>query len=308
MPGSGAGGDAVHEPLVDVAIVTWNTRETTLQAIKALLAAAPDGVRVFVRDNASDDGTAEAIAAAYPDVEVEAGDRNLGFAGGMNTILRRSTAPWLLLLNSDAWPEAAAITRLIACAGRHPRAAAVAPKLLRPDDRLEPSAWPFPSLRVTLASALRRDRNIWPHDVERRVDWAVGAAWLVRREALDQIGLLDESLFMYAEDLEWCWRARDAGWEVWFTPGAVVRHIGNQSGAQRFGADQPAAWIANSVAVYRRRHSRAATGLWRYANAASAALHGRRALRSGDVPGAEQLRVQKRAWLRPTASADGAAA
>ncbi|HVT66011.1 MAG TPA: glycosyltransferase family 2 protein [Mycobacteriales bacterium] len=305
MPGSGAGRDVVHEPRVDVAIVTWNTRETTLQTIRALRADAPDGIRVLVRDNASSDGTAEAIATAYPDVDLEAGDRNLGFAGGVNTILRRSEAPWVLLLNSDAWPEAGAISRLIDCAERHPRAAAVAPRLLRPDGRLEPSAWPFPSLGVTLASALRRDRNIWPHDVERRVDWAVGAAWLLRREALGEIGLLDDSLFMYAEDLEWCWRARDAGWEVWFTPDAVVRHIGNQSGAQQFGARQPAAWITNSVAVYRRRHSRFATALWRLANAGSAAWHARRAHRSGDPAGAEQLRQQQQAWLRPEAAADG---
>jgi GT2 family glycosyltransferase len=304
MAGSGAANDAV----IDVAIVTWNTRETTLAAIAALLAAVPDGVRVLVRDNASSDGTAEAIAAAYPQVEVDAGDRNLGFAGGVNTLLRRSTAPWVLLLNPDAWPDPGAITALLGCAARHPKAALVAPKLLRPDDRLEPSAWPFPSLRVSVTSALRRDRNIWPHNAERRVDWAVGAAWLIRREALDEVGPLDDSLFMYAEDLEWCWRLRDAGWEVWFTPEAVVRHIGNVSGAQQFGERQPAAWIANSVQVYRRRHGSVGTYLWRVINAASAALHARRARRDGDATGAEQLRRQKEAWLHPAASAGSAAA
>ncbi|HVU60067.1 MAG TPA: glycosyltransferase family 2 protein [Mycobacteriales bacterium] len=303
-----AGSDAVMAPVVDVAIVTWNTRETTLKAIESLLAAAPPGARVLVRDNASDDGTAAAISAAFPQVDVDAGDRNLGFAGGVNTILRRSTAPWVLLLNPDAWPDAGAIERLLDCATRHPRAAAVTPKLLRPDDRLEPSAWPFPSLGVTLASAVRRDRNIWPHDAERRVDWAVGAAWLIRREALEAIGLLDESLFMYAEDLEWCWRARDAGWEIWFTPDAVVRHIGNVSGAQQFGARQPAAWIANSVQVYRRRHSRAGTFAWRIANATSAARHARLARNRGDAAGAEQLRQQRAAWLRPGAATEGAVA
>jgi GT2 family glycosyltransferase len=301
-----AGSGAAETPVVDVAIVTWNTRETTLKAIESLLAAAPAGMRVLIRDNASSDGTAEAISAAYPQVELDAGDRNLGFAGGVNTILRRSTAPWVLLLNPDAWPDAGAIERLLDCAGRHPRAAAVAPKLLRPDDRLEPSAWPFPSLGVTLASAVRRDRNIWPHDAERRVDWAVGAAWLIRREALVAIGLLDESLFMYAEDLEWCWRARDTGWEIWFTPDAVVRHIGNVSGAQRFGERQPAAWIANSVLVYRRRHGRLSAYLWRNANAVSAALHARRARRSGDAAGAEQLCRQRAAWRRPDGATDDA--
>jgi GT2 family glycosyltransferase len=263
---------------------------------------------VFVRDNASSDGTAAAVAAAYPDAEVDPGDENLGFAGGVNTILRRSTAPWVLLLNSDAWPEPGAIEAMLACAARHPRAAVVAPKLVRPDGRLEASAWPFPSMRVTLGSALRRDANIWPHDVERRVDWAVGAALLIRRAALDEIGELDDSLFMYAEDLEWCWRARDAGWEVWFTPAAVVRHIGNESGAQQFGERQPAAWIANSVQVYGRRHGTLATTTWRLANAASAAIHGRRARRKGDATSAEHFRQQKEAWPHPPPAVGGGVA
>ena len=296
---------AVGGAAIDVAIVTWNTRATTLKAIEALLAAAPGEVRVLVRDNASSDGTAAAVAAAYPQVEVDPGTENLGVAGGGNTILRRASAPWVLLLNSDAWPEPGAIDHLLACADRHPRAAVVAPRLVRPDDRLEASAWPFPSHRVTLASALRRDSNIWPHDSERRVDWAVGAALLIRREALEEIGELDESLFMYAEDLEWCWRAHDTGWEVWFTPEAVVRHIGNMSGEQQFGEHQPAAWIANSVQVYRRRHGRLGTATWRLANAASAAIHARRARRKGDTTGAEHLRQQKEAWLHPGAVTHG---
>ncbi|HVY08679.1 MAG TPA: glycosyltransferase family 2 protein [Mycobacteriales bacterium] len=304
-----AGSGAAIEPLVDVAIVTWNTRETTLTALRALLASEPPGtLAVHVRDNGSSDGTAAAVRAAFPEVTVDSGEANLGFAGGVNTILGAVRSPWVLLLNPDAWPEPGAISRLVACAARHPRAAAVAPKLLRPDDRLEASAWPFPSLRVTFASALRRDRAIWPHDAERRVDWAVGAALLIRREALAEIGGLDESLFMYAEDLEWCWRAHDRGWEVWFTPDAVVRHIGNVSGAQQYGERQPAAWIANSVAVYRRRRGAIATGAWRFANAASAAIHARRARRSGDAAAADQLRQQKDAWLHPTAGADGATA
>src|SRR3954451_24854374 len=108
-----AGSDA----LVDVAIVTWNTRETTLEAIASLLAAEPAGMlQVLVRDNASSDGTAEAIAAAYPEVALDAGEANLGFAGGVNTMLQRSTAPWCLLLNSDAWPEPGAISRMVECA------------------------------------------------------------------------------------------------------------------------------------------------------------------------------------------------
>jgi GT2 family glycosyltransferase len=286
---------------VDVAVVTWNTREVTLDALAALGSAlfdtATPGVRVLVRDNGSTDGTAEAIAATFPDIELDAGGENLGFAGGVNTILRRSRAKWVLLLNSDAWPEPGAIDQLVACGDRHPHAAAIAPRLLRPDDTLEPSTWPFPSLRVAARAALRPLRYVWPHDRERSIDWAVGAALLIRRTALDEIGALDDSLFMYAEDLDWCWRAREAGWQVWFTPDAVVRHIGNASGSKRYGARQPAAWIANSIIVYRRRHSAIATGCWQAVNSLGAVLAARRASKAGNSANEAHWRSQVRPWL-----------
>jgi len=162
-------------PEVDVAVVTWNTREVTLDALAALSGTeAPGRIRVLVRDNGSTDGTAEAIAARFPDVDLDAGADNLGFAGGVNTILQRGRAAWVLLLNSDAWPEPGAIGHLVACGERHPHAAAIAPRLLRPDDTLEPSTWPFPSLRVAIRAALRPVRYLWSHDRERSIDWAAG--------------------------------------------------------------------------------------------------------------------------------------
>jgi GT2 family glycosyltransferase len=289
---------AVGGPAIDVAIVTWNTRETTLEALRSLLASERDGaLAVHVRDNASSDGSARAIRSELPDVSVDAGEENLGFAAGVNTILRRTHAPWCLLLNSDAWPEPGAISRMVACAERHPRAAVVAARLERPDGSLEPSAWPFPSLRVAVSTIFRADRHVWSHAEERQVDWAVGAALLIRREALREVGEFDESLFMYAEDLEWCWRVRDSGWEIWFAPDAVVRHIGNASGVQKFGARQPAAWIANSARVYRRRHSAIGTLAWRLSCAAGAWVQVRRCRR--DAEQRDMWRLQVRAWLQP---------
>jgi N-acetylglucosaminyl-diphospho-decaprenol L-rhamnosyltransferase len=284
---------------VDVVVVTWNTRDLTLAALTHLRAAASGStVTLLVQDNGSSDGTAAAIAAAYPDADVEAGPTNLGFAAGVNRALLRSSAPWVMLLNSDAWPEPGALERLLECAARHPRAAAVAPKLLRPDDRLEHSTWPFPSLRVATAAACTAGRYVWPHDEERAVDWAVGAALLLRRSALDAIGDLDDSLFMYAEDLDWCWRAHDASWETWFTPDAVVRHVGNASGAQRYGDRRSAAWINNSVRVYRKHHAWPSTAAWQVANAAGAGISACRARRRGEAERSHYWLAQVRPWLR----------
>ena len=108
----------------------------------------------------------------------------------------------------------------------------------------------------------------WAHDRPRRVDWAVGAALLLRREAVGAIGGLDERFFMYVEDLEWCWRASKHGWEIWFEPAAVVRHVGNASGAQRYGDLRTKAYTANAYRFYEREHGRIGALVYRGINLA----------------------------------------
>jgi GT2 family glycosyltransferase len=284
---------------VDVVVVTWNTRDLTLTALKHLVQVEPDGrLHLVIQDNGSTDDTAAAIADAFPAADVEAGPTNIGFAAGVNRALRRTSAPWVLLLNSDAWPEPGGIEAMLDCAERHPRAAAVAPRLQRPDGGLEHSTWPFPSVRTAAAAARTEGRFVWAHDQERAVDWAVGAALLIRRAALDEIGPLDESYFMYGEDLDWCWRAHDAGWEVWLAPDAVVCHVGNASGERRFGGQRAAAWINNSIRVHRKHSPWPVTAAWQLTNAVGALVGARRAKRRGDPALASQWRGQARAWLR----------
>jgi N-acetylglucosaminyl-diphospho-decaprenol L-rhamnosyltransferase len=258
LPGP-AGGPDTPGPgdRLDVGVVTWNTAELTSVAVRRLLeVAAGLDVRILVHDNASTDGTASRLAREVPEADVEVSDANLGFAAGVNRLLARSDAPWFLALNSDAWPEPGALEALLAAAARHPRAGLVVPRLERPDGALEHSCLPFPTLRTAALTAVGGYRRAAPrlaerwclpgafdHRRARAVPWAVGAAWLWRRAAVDDVGGLDERFFMYAEDLDWCWRAGDRGWEVRFDPGAVVRHVGNVSGEQRFGADRTRAHL-----------------------------------------------------------------
>jgi N-acetylglucosaminyl-diphospho-decaprenol L-rhamnosyltransferase len=246
-------------PSVDVGVVTWNTAELTSSALRHLLATDQGcDLRLLVQDNASSDGTAETLGREVPEAEVEVSSANWGFAKAVNRLLDRSTAPWFLALNSDAWPEQGAVGRLVAAAEASPAAAAVAPLLLRPDGSQEHSTHPFPSLAVAALDAVggRRwlptrvlDRlcleGAWKQDRARTVDWAVGAALLIRRSALAEIGGLDERFFMYVEDLEWCWRAHSRGWSIRFEPAAVVRHVGNASGRVRFGERRLAAEATN---------------------------------------------------------------
>lgn len=249
----------MERPRVDVGVVTWNTAALTSAALRRLIDSDQGcDIRVLVHDNASTDGTPAVLASCVPEAEVAVGEENVGFARAVNQLLARSQAPWFLALNSDAWPEPGAIGRLVAAGIDHPRAAAVAPLLLRPGGEVEHSTHPFPSLGVAAidaaggrgwlpASVLDRRclEGAWAHDRPRRVDWAVGAALLLRRSAVEDVGGFDERFFMYVEDLAWCWRAHRRGWEVRFEPAAVVRHVGNASGARRFGDGRAALEEAN---------------------------------------------------------------
>lgn len=269
-------------PVVDVGVVTWNTRDLTVGALRRLLDTDQGcDVRVLVHDNASTDGTPEAIRRALPQVDVVVGDRNAGFAAGMNQLLARSDAEWFFALNSDAWPEPGCVGTLVSTAQRHPGAAVVAPRLERPDGMLEHSTYPFPSVRVAAFTAVagwrwlgrrRASRMLlegcWMHDRPGPVDWAVGAAWLMRRRAVAAVGPLDESFFMYVEDLEWCWRAHERGWSIWFEPTAVVRHVGNASGEQAYGRQRTMTYLRNTYVFFRRTHGRAATAAFRWFNLA----------------------------------------
>jgi GT2 family glycosyltransferase len=254
-------------------------------------------LRLLVRDNGSTDDTAERVHHAAPVAEVYRGD-NLGFAGGVNFLLARASAPWVFLLNSDAWPETGAIGRLVEAALADPRAAAVAPRIERPAGGLEHSTHRFPSLRLAAAtawgvgrlSAERADALLltgaWLHDRPRVVDWAVGAALLLRRDALEDVGPLDDTFFMYAEDLDWCWRAHRRGWHVRFEPSAVVRHVGNASGSQRYGHRRARAHFASAYRFYRRTHGLPSVLALRGLHALGAARAGLCALLSGDLAGA----------------------
>ena len=258
--------------MVDVGVVTWNTRDLTVTALRRLLDSDQGvDIRLLVHDNASSDETVAALHRDVPEADVYAASTNAGFGAGHNALIARSASPWYFCLNSDAWPEPGALATLVAAAEATPGAAAIAPRLETPDGGLEISTHPFPSARLAATVNLGLHRFLsasrkaeltldgwWRHDSSRPVDWAVGAALLMRRRVLDDIGGFDERYFMYAEDLEWCWRAAQRGYGVWFEPGARVRHVGDASGQQLYADQRTAAYLRNTHRFYRRAHGRAA--------------------------------------------------
>ena len=195
---------------------------------------------VVVVDNASSDGSAEAVAAQYPSVNLIRSPRNLGFAAGVNRAAREATAPYLLVLNPDARLENGALETLVEFLDAQPRAALVAPSMRYPDGRPQSSAFRFPGIVQTALDLFPVDRlmetrlngrlsGTTPHEI----DFALGACLLIRRSAWDDVGPLDEGYFMYVEEVDWCQRAHARGWEVWQQPAASAVHHGGAATRQR---------------------------------------------------------------------------
>ena len=202
-------------------------------------------VPTVVVDNGSSDGTVDLIRARFPDVRlIEAENRGLG--ASWNLGLHATESRYALLLNSDAWLVADADSRLVAFADANPRAAIVAPRLLNPDGTLQRSVRGFPTL-WRLATEYFFLRKLAPrsgvlngfygggfdHDDVRAAEFVMGACMLVRRDAIEEVGFLDEDYFLFSEETDWCFRFREAGWDVLFYPGAECVHVGGASHAGR---------------------------------------------------------------------------
>jgi GT2 family glycosyltransferase len=202
-------------------VLSFNGREDTLAALESLR-----GIETVVVDNGSSDGSAEAVAERFPDVELVPTGVNLGFAGGNNVGIRRALdrgADWVLLLNNDVEVEAGLVEALTAAAAARPDAGVLACKVLFADsDRLWYAGAGFHPIL-----GRSRHEGFGEPDVPGELadtHRATGAAMAVSRAAIDAAGLLDEELFLYAEDLEWSLRIRDVGFAVVYVPGARVRH------------------------------------------------------------------------------------
>jgi GT2 family glycosyltransferase len=219
---------------ISAIVVSFNTSEMTLRCLRTL-AGSLDGIRseIIVVDNASADNSVAAIRENFPGVKLIAKEINSGFGAANNEAMKIARGDFFLLLNSDAFPEPAAIDTLLAFIKEHPRAGTVGPRLLNDDGSLQVSCHPFPSPLFAWKENLwlTRGYSQWPHDAVRNVDFVIGACMLVRRATYEQVGGFDETFFMYSEEADWQRRMRDAGWDRTFVPDARVTHLGGASGA-----------------------------------------------------------------------------
>jgi N-acetylglucosaminyl-diphospho-decaprenol L-rhamnosyltransferase len=215
-----------------VAIVTYNGLPWIEQALKSVV-----GVDTVVVDNGSTDGTVAFVRERFPDVRVLE-QENRGLAAGWNAGVAATSGRYVLLLNSDAWLDAGALDELVAFADAHPDVAVVGPRLRNPDGTLQRSVRGFPTLwRLAteyffLRKLAPRSRLLnafygggFAHDRERDADFVMGAVWLVRRAAIDEVGPADEQFFLFSEEVDWAYRFRKAGWRSVFFPGAGATHV-----------------------------------------------------------------------------------
>jgi N-acetylglucosaminyl-diphospho-decaprenol L-rhamnosyltransferase len=221
---------------VSVVVVTFNSAQWIERCLESVR-----GYQTIVVDHGSTDETLEIVRRRFSDVHVIE-EENLGMGGGNNAGMRLASGRYFLLLNSDAWVTGDAIEQLARFADQQPDSAVVGPRLLNPDGSLQRSVRAFPTL-WRLATEYLFLRKLAPHsralnsfyeggfdhDQVREVDWVFGACLLVRRDAADEVGLFDESFFMFSEETDWCYRFHEAGWRVFFFPDAEVVHVGGAS-------------------------------------------------------------------------------
>ncbi len=235
-----------------VVIVSWNVRPLLgrcLDTLQADLDHAQIPATLYVVDNASTDGSAELVREHYPRVRLEALETNLGFVRGNNLILNRllgeGLPDFVWLLNPDTEVQPGTTDALLRFCAQHPHAGLVGPQLLNPDGSRQQSAFRFPGLAQPLFDLgllpARFYESRWngryvitdyAKDAPFHVDHPLGAAMLARREAIKEVGLLDENFFMYCEEIDWAWRMKESGWERWLVPAAEVVHHGGASTGQ----------------------------------------------------------------------------
>ncbi|MEJ5308901.1 MAG: glycosyltransferase family 2 protein [Anaerolineae bacterium] len=239
---------------LSIVIVNWNTQALLADCLTSIRAgfAQPDsqgrdGVpasllyEVLVVDNASADGSAAMVKAHFPWVHLIENTENVGFARANNQAILQSSGRYVLLLNSDTEVYPGALETLVQFLEASPQAGGCGPKLLNGDGSLQSSCHPMLTpgrefWRLMFLDRIWRwatyDQERWDAATPRQVEVIKGACFLLRRAALEQVGLLDEQYFMYTEEMDLCYRLLRAGWQLWWVPQAVVIHYGEASSKQ----------------------------------------------------------------------------
>ena len=251
---------------LSIIVVNWNSGHYLRHCLDSVFSRSVSlSFEVFVVDNASSDDSLTGLKEQFPRVQWLENEENVGFARANNQALKQARGRYLLVLNPDTVILDDALEQMIRLMDAHPGVGIGACQLLNSDGTIQRSCRSFPTLWTLLWDAIlldallppnrvtgRYELRYWHHDSERDVDQPAGAFLMVRRELLASVGFMDERFFVYYEDVDWCFRAMQAGWRVVFWPAPKVLHHGGGSANSHY--THASALMHESMLKYFRKH------------------------------------------------------
>ena len=257
---------------LSIIIVSWNTRDLLADCLASVYAYPPNGrFEILVVDNASSDGSADMVRTQFPQTRLIAKTENVGFALGNNEAIPLCAGEFVLLLNPDTAVKPDALESLVSYLETHADVGAVGSRLLNPDGSLQTSCYPAPLLRRELWRLFHLDAlypvgeyhmHQWSLAAPRDVDVIKGAALLFRRAVLATVGFLDGRYFMYSEEVDLCYRVRQAGWRLVWVPQSQVVHYEGQS-TKQVAADMFMQLYRGKLMYFRKHYGRFAGALYK---------------------------------------------
>lgn len=229
---------------LSIIIISYNTKQLLQDCLASFYPELPADFEVIVVDNNSTDGSVEFLKKTYPKVKLVENQQNLGYAKANNQGIKIATGKFVLLLNSDTLISVTALEKLLDFGETHPQAGVISPLLRFRDKSIQQNGGSLPNLlnmffwQFFLDEIPLLTHLVTPYQQEdpefyltnRRMGWVSGACFLIPQTVLNKVGFLDEQIFMYAEDIDYCKRVSEAGYQVWSVKSAEIIHIGQGSG------------------------------------------------------------------------------
>ncbi|MFC2105538.1 glycosyltransferase family 2 protein [Candidatus Bipolaricaulota bacterium] len=245
--------------MLSIIIVSWNIEKRLRNCLLSLANRMITSYEIIVVDNASTDRTVEMMRQEFSWIRLLANEENLGFASACNQGIMATKGEFLLLLNPDVVVPRAALEGALEVFRSTHNLGMLGCRLVDENGETQRSIFPFPTPMWDLFCAagavrlLRTVRGKLPNGILKVKGYLTGAFLLVRRKAVEDVGILDGSIFMYGEDVEWCYRFHQAGWDIGYYPKVAIVHIGNQSGKKAFG-DGRLELVYRGIMYFQKKH------------------------------------------------------
>lgn len=264
----------MKQPDLSIIIVSWNVRELLEGCLRSISGRSELALQIIVVDGASSDGSAAMVAEKFPEVELVVCQENVGFPRGNNVGLERANGRYILLLNPDTIVHDDALAKMVSYLEQNPQVGVVGPQLLNEDGSVQSSRRRFPTLRTaffesTWLQPYAPQAVLDTHfvrdvadDETAVVEWVMGACLMTRQEVVAQVGGMDEKYFMYSEELDYCRRIHEVGWQVVYYPQAQVTHLSGKSSEQAV-TYRHINFNRAKLRYFRKYHGRLAAGVLR---------------------------------------------